>query len=77
MAWGQVSGDIHALLPTLIRLGLKTLLIGMLVWVLRYLLFAYGNADETAMLIVGIPLHGICYDFFRNRANLYRCESRS
>jgi MFS family permease len=48
------------------RFGMKTtLLIGMLAWAARYVLFAYGNAGELAfMLIVGIVLHGVCYDFF-------------
>lgn len=48
------------------RFGFKrTLIAGMLAWTVRYLLFAYGNADDKAfMLIIGIALHGICYDFF-------------
>jgi hypothetical protein len=30
-----------------------------------YALFAYGNGgDLSFMLIIGIALHGICYDFF-------------
>jgi fucose permease len=48
------------------RFGMKlTLLIGMLAWAARYVLFAYGNAGELVfMLILGIVLHGVCYDFF-------------
>jgi len=43
----------------------KTILAGMLAWAIRYALFAYGNAgDLSFMLIIGIALHGICYDFF-------------
>lgn len=48
------------------RLGVKYMLaVGMLAWVLRYSLFAFGDADQLMwMLWIGIVLHGICFDFF-------------
>jgi nucleoside transporter len=65
---GQVSEVAFMLLVPffLKRFGMKlTLLIGMLAWAARYALFAYGNAGELVfMLILGIALHGVCYDFF-------------
>jgi nucleoside transporter len=55
------------------KFGFKiTILAGMLAWAIRYALFAYGNADDLYfMLIIGIILHGICYDFFFVSGQIY------
>ncbi len=68
MTIGQISEALFLLLIPVFftRFGFKkTILIGMLAWAIRYVLFAYGNAGALAfMLIIGIALHGLCYDFF-------------
>ena len=72
---GQMSEVLFMfLIPVFLnRFGMKTtLLLGMLAWACRYVLFAFGNAHELAfMLIIGIALHGVCYDFFFVSGQIY------
>ena len=75
MTIGQISEVLFMLLLPVFfkKYGFKkTIIFGMLAWVIRYVLFAYGNAGEyTFMLILGIALHGICYDFFFVSGQIY------
>ena len=72
---GQMSevGFMLAIPVFLRTCGMKiTLLLGMLAWSGRYLLFAFGERPELAfMLIIGIALHGVCYDFFFVSGQIY------
>ena len=75
MTIGQASEALFMLLiPVfLTRFGIKkTLLLGMIAWAARYALFAFGDSGSLLfMLIIGIALHGLCYDFFFVAGQIY------
>jgi nucleoside transporter len=75
MSYGQMSEIFFMVVMPFFfaRLGVKWMLgVGMLAWVTRYVLFAFGASDQVAwMIIVGILLHGICYDFFFVTGQVY------
>ena len=51
------------------RLGVKNMLaVGMLAWVARY--FAFGSL-QFPLVIFGLFLHGVCYDFFFVASQIY------
>ena len=75
MTLGQMSEVLFMLaLPIFLKLyGIKTtLLVGMIAWVVRYAMFSFGADDGVVwMMIGGILLHGICYDFFFVTGQIY------
>ena len=75
MLWGQFSEIFFMLLIPFffVRLGVKWMLVlGMLAWVARFTLFAGAAGAGTFWLImIGIAIHGICYDFFFVTGQIY------
>lgn len=75
MSYGQMSEIFFMLVMPFFfkRLGVKWMLaVGMLMWVIRYALFAMGAPTEVRwMIILGVLVHGICYDFFFVTGQIY------
>ncbi|MCY4672362.1 MAG: MFS transporter [Bacteroidetes bacterium] len=75
MAFGQVSEIFFMLLIPFFfrRLGVKwMLLLGMLAWVARFAIFAVGaSVGMYYFILIGILIHGICYDFFFVTGQIY------
>jgi nucleoside transporter len=75
MTFGQMSEVIFLLMMPFLfrRLGIKgVLMIGLIAWAIRYGLFTLGAPDSIVwMIIVGIVLHGACYDFVYVASQVY------
>ncbi len=68
MTLGQMSEILFMILIPFFyrRLGVKMMiLVGMFAWIARYALFSFGAPEQiTWMILLGVLLHGVCYDFF-------------
>ena len=75
MSFGQLSEIFFMLLIPLLfhRLGVKWMLfLGMLAWLARFTLFATASMSGSFWIIMlGIAIHGICYDFFFVTGQIY------
>jgi nucleoside transporter len=67
LAIGQISEVIFIVTipPVLARIGMKwSLLLGMGMWGIRFILFAFAPQQGDALVVAAVALHGICNDFF-------------
>jgi nucleoside transporter len=75
MTLAQVSDILFlVLLPLMLKkLGYKkTIMLGILAWVIRYFMFSASASSTGTVLIFGaILLHGVCYDFLFIAGQLY------
>ncbi|GAB3330599.1 MFS transporter [Larkinella ripae] len=75
MSLGQASEFFFMLLIPLAfsRLGVKYMLVvGLVAWIIRFLLFGYGDAGSGEwMFYIAFVLHGVCYDFFFVTGQIY------
>ncbi|MGL4632409.1 MAG: MFS transporter [Leadbetterella sp.] len=74
MSLGQVSEVAFMLaIPFLLpKLGIKKIIaIGLIAWIVRFICFGYGTQDTEIVLLIGIVLHGVCYDFFFVSGQIY------
>lgn len=75
MSLGQASEVFFMLLLPLAysKFGVKKMLLfGLIAWIIRFVCFGYGDALTTEwILLIGILLHGICYDFFFVTGQIY------
>lgn len=75
MSLGQASEVIFMLLIPLAfrRLGVKKMLIvGLVAWIVRFMLFGYGDSGAGEwMFYIAILLHGVCFDFFFVTGQIY------
>lgn len=66
LALGQLSEIVFiATIPfVLSKIGMKkTLLVGIAMWGVRFLLFSLSPYHDSSLAILGVALHGICNDF--------------
>ncbi|RRB07672.1 MFS transporter [Larkinella rosea] len=75
MSLGQASEFFFMLMIPLAftRLGVKYMLVvGLVAWIIRFLLFGYGDAASANwMFYIAFVLHGVCYDFFFVTGQIY------
>lgn len=81
MSFGQMGEVLCMFLIPLffVRLGAKWMLaVGMFAWILRYGFFGYAASSGILwMVVAGVILHGICYDFFFVTGQIYTDQRTS